>query len=307
MEQASRRAEASRRNGSRGGVKTAKGKAITRLNALRHGFFSRHLVLRNQWVKERQIDFDRLLAELQADREPIGVEENLAIRQLAIAYWRLMTLQRAERQLIERQLEQVNVDARSYIDGVDKTIHDAIVGLRWLKWQKFQAASVKEGTIDAEEFERACKLDLLCELKGLKRDAPAGRGLCKHMSEELRVHFSNASPSDKASAFKLYEQWLEFASGFFHDFLLEWKREKRVRLERVEPFLDPALIPSGPEGERLIYYKERLRKQIHRWHLRLYALQNARLNKSGHQCPEARVMYISPPNNSAEEEKERED
>ena len=305
MEEALRRVEANRRNGSRGGVKTAQGKTITRLNAQRHGFFSRHLVLRNQWVQERQIDFDRLLAELQADREPVGVEENLAIRQLAIAYWRLMTLQRAEKQLVEQRLEQVDDRIRSDIDRVDKDIQEVMVPLRGLKWRKSHAALVKGGTITIEDFERAYEVDLLQDLKGMKRYVAEGRPLCKYMGETFCADISSASLSDKVNAFKLYDQGTEMMLAEYRDYLLLWRNERRALVKQLEPFLDLALIPAGSEGERITYYKDRLRKRIHRWHLRLYALQNARLKKAEHQCPEAKVKYISPPIHSAQEEKEK--
>jgi len=157
-----------------------------------------------------------------------------------------------------------------------------------------------------EDYESACKVNLLGDLKFIKGFIARGGTLNGYIGEKLRADISNASPSDKVNAVKLAKEWLEAFAAFTNDRALKFRNERRVLVKQLEPFLDLALFPAGSNGARLLYYKDRLRKQTHRWHLRLYALQNARLNKAEHRCPEAKVMYISSPDNSAEGEKEKE-
>jgi hypothetical protein len=59
------------------GPKTPKGKAVVRLNALRHGLLTRDLVLRGEDADA----FEDLLNQVRADLSPVGpIEELLADR-----------------------------------------------------------------------------------------------------------------------------------------------------------------------------------------------------------------------------------
>jgi hypothetical protein len=305
MQERLTRAEANCRNGQKGGVKTPQGKAVTRLNAQRHGFYSRHLILRNQWVQERQVEFDKLLAELQSDRQPVGIAEDLTVRELAVAYWKLATLQRAERALIQQQLAKVDEKTQSELDRAGRNINEAMVSIRRINAQMSRISLAEKGEMTIEEYEATCKLHLLRELKVLKESAE-DPVTAKVIGERLCAEASSTAPSDKAGALRLLKQFLEGALAFWHEYAADQKKVQRILMKRIDPSLDLALIPAGPQGERIMYYKDQLWKRIHKRHLRLYALQNARLKKSEHQCPEAKVKYISPPNHSTEEEKEKE-
>jgi hypothetical protein len=82
--------EASRRNGANGGVKTIEGKAVSRLNARKHGIFASALT-----------DYDQeevrgIHAELVAGVRPVGAVEEVLVEKLAHAYLRLQRCARAE-------------------------------------------------------------------------------------------------------------------------------------------------------------------------------------------------------------------
>ncbi len=84
---------ANRLNARRGGVKTAAGKAVSRLNAVSHGFFSNDLVLPGEdntlLVRLR----DRFMAELK----PRGELETILVERFITVAWRLKRLIASER------------------------------------------------------------------------------------------------------------------------------------------------------------------------------------------------------------------
>jgi len=81
---------ASRENGKTGGVKTAEGKAVSRLNARKHGIFASALT-----------DYDEeaiqgVHGELAAWIQPVGPVERMLVEKLAHTYLRLQRCARAE-------------------------------------------------------------------------------------------------------------------------------------------------------------------------------------------------------------------
>jgi len=82
---------ANRVNGLKGGVKTEAGKAVSRLNARKHGIFASALT-------ECASDgfFAALLGELIAEIKPVGIVEQLLVDKLAVTYLRMRRCAEAE-------------------------------------------------------------------------------------------------------------------------------------------------------------------------------------------------------------------
>jgi len=85
-----RQIAANRITGLKGGVKTEEGKAISRLNARKHGIFA-------SAVTEGDSEALRgLLDELIAELKPVGIVEQLLVDKLAMTYLRMQRCARAE-------------------------------------------------------------------------------------------------------------------------------------------------------------------------------------------------------------------
>ena len=85
-----RQVAANRVNGLKGGVKTEEGKAVSRLNARKHGIFSTALT---------ECDAEELRgieAELIADLKPAGIVEEMLVEKIAATYLRMQRCARAE-------------------------------------------------------------------------------------------------------------------------------------------------------------------------------------------------------------------
>jgi hypothetical protein len=85
--------EANRRNGLKGGVKTEEGKAVSRLNACTHGFFSKDLLLPAEDPAYLAEIRDNYLSELK----PVGELETLLVERIISSAWWLKRLVRSER------------------------------------------------------------------------------------------------------------------------------------------------------------------------------------------------------------------
>jgi hypothetical protein len=98
------------------GPKTAKGKAVAKLNSVKHGLLAKNMEI---LPTENREDFDKLRASLMDDLKPEGELENILMEQIVSATWRLRRIQQIETGLLgwqyfEIQSERANKKARTY-------------------------------------------------------------------------------------------------------------------------------------------------------------------------------------------------
>jgi hypothetical protein len=66
-----------------GGPRTPKGKERSKLNALKHGLFSKKVLMKG----DSRADFKYLLNELRNDRQPVGILEEIYVEKFAAVLW----------------------------------------------------------------------------------------------------------------------------------------------------------------------------------------------------------------------------
>ena len=111
-----KQARANRENARQStGPKTPEGKAVTRLNAIRHGLLSKDVLLPGEDESALEELGERVRAELQ----PVGQLENMLVEQIIAAAWRLRRLRRVEAGIFAWEhygelAERAQQEARSY-------------------------------------------------------------------------------------------------------------------------------------------------------------------------------------------------
>jgi hypothetical protein len=99
--------EANRRNALQStGPKTAEGKTVVALNAMKHGILSREVLLPG----EDGTDLSELAENLRAQLAPVGALESLFVDRIIAAVWRLRRVIRVETGLFAFRHYQVLVD-----------------------------------------------------------------------------------------------------------------------------------------------------------------------------------------------------
>lgn len=101
----------SRTGSTKGGVKTPKGKEITKLNALKHGLLSREVLLRTENAGDLSVLGEKMHEELA----PVGVMEMVLVDRMVANTWRLRRALNIERDLME-------ADTYGLPAGVEQTI-----------------------------------------------------------------------------------------------------------------------------------------------------------------------------------------
>jgi hypothetical protein len=103
----SRKIEANRRNALKStGPRTEIGKRTVAKNAVKHGFFSKWLLITHPDGKEDPTEYQKLYAALREHYQPLDVVEELLVEQIASWSWRLRRLLRYESGQIARALAE---------------------------------------------------------------------------------------------------------------------------------------------------------------------------------------------------------
>ena len=128
---------ANRENGLKGGVRTEVGKAISRLNARKHGIFV--VALTPEDSEEVYGTEDELMASLR----PVGRVEEMLVEKLALTYLRMQRCARAEAEFHVQTWKEPIQDLD--FDG-------------WLELRKERLAGGRGVPFEEEAFERMVKL-----------------------------------------------------------------------------------------------------------------------------------------------------
>jgi len=134
---------ANRKNSLRStGPRTEEGKEKVRLNALRHGLLSREVVLEKG---EDRAEYDRLLEELIAEYQPVGMSEEMLVDRIASCYWRLGRVIRCETGVLRSQLNKARENEINRLvslldegieilneDGTTEMLTKSLRGIRYL-------------------------------------------------------------------------------------------------------------------------------------------------------------------------------
>ena len=89
------------------GPRTPEGKAVTRLNAVKHGLLSQEVLLPEEDAAALRELGERVRAELQ----PVGQLENMLVEQIIVGFWRLHRLRRVEAGIFAREFSGGSVRA----------------------------------------------------------------------------------------------------------------------------------------------------------------------------------------------------
>jgi len=78
------------------GPKTPEGRAISKMNAIKHGLLAQSVVVRGYKLKESRNEFKKLCREFYTSLDPVGPLEEMLVGQIVTSIWRLRRVRTAE-------------------------------------------------------------------------------------------------------------------------------------------------------------------------------------------------------------------
>ena len=255
------------------GPKTDVGKQASRMNALKHALLAKEVVITRGDNKEDEWAFAQLLEDVHADRQPIGVVEELEVQKIALCYWRKKRAIRYEHGAIRqqrtgdlREREQRHREKALHAYG---SFTDGAASIQYLidRWAQVKQ-EILEGQLSLES------LDLVEQIFPDCVEEPGETGV---EDEGVEGEGVMAPPE-----YHLHEQ--ELRRGIEAELRrLSRLREKAARTERLalEARIRTAALPHLVVVENLVRYETSNDRELDRALNRLERMQERRRAKGG--------------------------
>ena len=286
---------ANRRNAQEStGPKTANGKAISKMNALKHGILSKEVVVRGRCIKEDDREFAALHQRLCEDLKPVGLLEEMLVDQIATAHWRLRRAMKAESGEIAlnvdegqwaRHTRKPGLDMDDWLahDDASFAMHESVLGIKYLekRLREVREAMAREGELSE------------ATMRTLRTQFGGNPNMLTDRLAELRDYWLKNPDGLEASALRAKHQ--QMVGEFLDDESLFLKGQMIVCAEREENAeaarQTAAVLPSLEVLDKIMRYETKLERQLHRAMNQLERLQRRRL---GEVVPPPLVMVVSP-------------
>ena len=292
----SKQLAANRRNARKStGPKTPEGKAVAKLNALKHGILSREVVVRGWKVHESSREFDALRQRFLEQLAPIGPVEEMLVDRIVTAYWRLRRAVTAEtgeitlnvdgghwqRHRPDRVVGQFVLASLSAMHDPAPKLEESATGLFWLRDSlcKVRAAVEKTGELtDAalEETHFAGKPNALTRRLAALRD----------------VALDNVDSLDEtALKAKRRDQLLTAIDRLLEQY--GWQERTATEREEAEESARQAaaVLPSADTLDKILRYETTLDRQLYR---AMNELERQQRRRQGETVPPPLTMEVSP-------------
>jgi hypothetical protein len=289
---------ANRRNAQKStGPKTADGKAVSKLNALKHGLLAQTVVVRGRQLKESNNEFKKLCREFYADLNPVGPLEEMLVGQIVTATWRLRRARTAESGEIalsvdggwwQREKHNPLTDLLAFpilsgTEGLVTKLKQTVWGCRYLLHclSNLRYAVERDGELTEEALKSFTEQNL--------RGCPGSVG---EKLEQLRVWLVANPEKLEPSAMRArhQEEVLKYLAQENRDvaYWLERHEKREDAEERARQ--SAAVLPSEETLDKILRYEAALERQLYRAMNQLERLQRRR---QGENIPAPLTMEIS--------------
>ncbi len=253
------------------GPRTPEGKQRSKHNALKHGIFSKIILLKD----ESRSEFNSLLSRLRNDRRPEGALEELLVEKLAVITWRQRRLLLAESAEV-----QENKEAETIIGVLGPGLIRKIQNPNALERCLEQLAELRK-QVEKDDYTKYYN-PILAKIYGIDDKEKHSRGnlydpyrewVCSKSSGEEQGRGGDASPH-QCRLKVLYE--IDQESG-------RLRRYQQVRASLETTGTQPEVlrhnVPDAPTLDRLLRYEASLERSFDRTLSQLERLQRTRLGQ----------------------------
>ena len=256
------------------GPKTPEGRAVSKLNALKHGILSKEVLVSGVNIKESRHELTKLHQRFWDELKPVGPVEEMLVDQIVTAHWRLRRALTAESGAIELS-----------VDWQRKTSNLKLTTLRW-EMQEEPALGMRDSAFGnsfmANQLRRVRPtVEAAGELTEAAISEVKFRGKPYRLTQELeelrqKVQLNPDGLSAEALRQKRKEEVLAHLDREIrHLSRAESRCEERERKEE-EAHQMAAVLPSVEVLEKIQRYETKLERQMFRAMAQLERLQRMR-------------------------------
>jgi len=279
------RLAANRRNAQKStGPKTPVGRAVSKMNAVKHGILSKEVVVRGLHIKESRREFAALHQRFRDELLPAGPLEEMLVDQIVTTHWRLRRALTAESGEIVLSVDESHWERSrgpdpslqcSYWQALEDPIHtmeDSAAGIHLLERSLGEVRTAVEQ--EGELTEAAIQQLVNCfggRPNSLTRELDRLRMKLQANPEGLEPALLREQQKTQALAF-LNRRLSTFSWG---------KARFEEREENAEVARQAAdVLPAAETLEKILRYETKLERQLYRAMNQLERLQRMRQGES---------------------------
>ena len=283
---------ANRRNAQKStGPQTPAGRAVSKMNALKHGILSKEVLVRGMYIKENGREFAALHQRFREELNPVGPMEEMLVDQIVTTHWRLRRALKSEAGEIALNVDEGQWNRKhqhpaltcilweSFGDPVS-SMRNSALGNRLMENQlKAVRASVeKEGEL-TEAAIQSVKYN--GKPYSLTKDLEALRSQLQQNPEGLELSALRTKQKEQALAYINNELGL-----------ISWSKSDCEEHEKMEEEARQAaaVLPSPAVLDKIMRYVTMLQRQLYRAMNQLERLQRMR---HGEAVPPPLTMEVS--------------
>ena len=270
-----RKLEANRRNAQKStGPKTENGKAVSKLNALKHGLLAQTVVVRGCQIKESVNEFKKLCRAFYANLDPDGPLEEMLVGQIVTATWRLRRARTAESGEIALNVDEGHWK-RSRINPT----------LQWTQWKIWgdPVSAMRDSALGnsllarwLEEVRGRVEQEGELTEEAIKIPFNGDPNTLSAALEKMRQKISLPADADAAQREEIKKQLLKEIDCKLRP--IQWCQESCEEHERAEERSRQAaaVLPSEATLDKILRYETALLRQLHQAMNQLERLQRRR-------------------------------
>lgn len=278
-----RQLAANRKNaGKSSGPRTAGGKAISKMNAVKHGILSTEVVVRGLHIREREEEFKELRERFWEELAPVGPVEEMLVERIVTVQWRLRRVLKAEAGEIALSVDgerwkrstRERLSARIFFSEFKDTETEMMKSTAGLTYLMDVMTALREDVMREGELTDAavdCVLgrfanqpnSLTRELRRFRERLTANPGGLT--AETLQEEHRQAALRHIDGKLRSYEE-------------LSGQREEREEKEEMAQ-LAADMIPAPVVLDKILRYETTLERQLYRALNQLERLQRRRIGE----------------------------
>jgi len=275
----SKQIEANRRNARKStGPQTPEGQAVSKMNALKHGFRSKETVVRGRCIQEDEQEFADLHQRLWEDLKPGGVLEEMLVNQIVTTHWRLRRALKAESGEIALSVDEGQWD-RSHLSP-------RLASIEWGTYDDpvfpMRQSALGNGFLEQQLQAVRASVEQAGELTESAVQSVTFQDKPYSLTEDLEKLRAQLQPSpdgldEAALRARRKEQALAYLDRELR--FIAWQKVKCEEHEQKEEEarLAAAVLPTPAVLDKLMRYETMLQRQLHRDMNQLERLQRRRL------------------------------
>jgi|GEM_PF-688556 len=255
------------------GPKTDEGKAIVSSNAMRHGIFTKDLIISSHLGKEDETEYLEMLTNLIGCLAPQNQMESLLVEKIAIDFWRLRRVIRFEAGSIGKYLETIFNDFYSYPRKNNETIDTEIQGKKeYLEWLSSYMECLKKEEVcfdqpmwEGEAIESDILEDFYLIIKTIDTIPYAEKEKLlygdSNFAQLKKILEQNGYSSKKEISAKLIEVSAQQRQQLEEEIeKLEQERVANIEADKLNTML--GTIPQEDSTDKILKYERSIQKSI---------------------------------------------